>query len=315
MSRPPLHALQGFAAAARSGNLTRAAAAMHLTVSALSHQIRALEARLGYPLFVRGSRGIALTDGGQRLRDRIGPHLEAIEQALRPFAAPRDDVLTVSAIPSMASAWLVPRLSDFLTRHPRIEFNLRSTSDLVDFERDREVDAALRSGSGHWSGVVAEHLFDEWLVPVASPVLLARLGRAPTDAAPDAGALLQWPLLGDPRGHWDRWCAHHGLPRPTRYVARFDDGDTLQRAAVEGVGVGLARITRARPLIDAGLLRPLATEAIRADFAHYLVYPPRMASHAGLAAFRDWLHAQARAYAAMPVPMPVAAPASRRRRK
>src|SRR5690606_8184857 len=121
MSRPPLHALQGFVAAARHGNLTRAAESLHLTVSALSHQIRALEERLGYPLLVRGARGVSATADGQRLLERIAPHLDAIAEALHPYAARHDHVLTISLLPSMASAWLLPRLGSFLAAHPAIE--------------------------------------------------------------------------------------------------------------------------------------------------------------------------------------------------
>lgn len=296
MSRPPLHALQGFVAAARTGNLSRAAESLHLTVSALSHQIKALEDRLGYRLFVRGSRGIALTDDGRRLLERIAPHLEAIEQAVRPFAARRDDVLTISLIPSMASSWLIPRLSGFLARHPQLEFHLQSTAGLVDFARETDVDAALRSGNGHWPGLVVEHLFDEALLPVASPALLDRLRPALGEPAPET--LSRWPLLGDPGDYWARWFAERGGSPPTRYVANFDDADAMQRAAVEGVGVGLARMTRARPLIDSGLLRPLDDRPLRTDYAHYLVYPPRAREHAGLGAFRAWLLEEARAYTA-----------------
>lgn len=293
MSRPPLHALQGFVAAARSGNLTRAAESMHLTVSALSHQIAALEERIGHKLFVRGARGITLTDDGRRLLERIAPHLEEIELALRPFAARRDDVLTLSLMSSMASAWLVPRLGSFLAQHPQIELNLQSGTSLVDFAREHEVDAALRSGAGHWPGLIAEHLFDEALVPMASPALVAKLGGKPA-----LGELHRWPLLGDPGGHWDRWFLQFGSARPARYVAGFDDSESLHRAAVEGVGVALARMTRARLLVESGLLVPLTEVSLRTDYAHYLVYPPRSAGHAGLQAFRGWLHEQARAYAA-----------------
>src|SRR5688500_18475510 len=191
MSRLPLHALLGFAAAARSGNLTRAAEAMHLTVSALSHQVRGLEERLGRRLFVRNARGVALTGEGERLMAQVGPHLDALEHALRPRAARREDVLTISVMPSMASAWLVPRLGDFLAAHPQLELNLLSSERLVDFDRDQDIDAALRMGRGQWPGVASEHLLDEALAPVASPALLQRLGR------PDDANLHQWPLLGE----------------------------------------------------------------------------------------------------------------------
>ncbi|KLD79934.1 LysR family transcriptional regulator [Xanthomonas hyacinthi] len=287
MARPPLHALQGFVSVARLGNLSRAAIAMHLTVSALSHQMRTLEQRLGYRLLDRHARGVTLTADGRRLLERIGPHLDAIGEALQPFAARRDNVLTISLTPSMASAWLVPRLGDFLARHPQIEINLLSDQRLVDFERQPQIDAALRIGSGQWPGVVAEALFDEWLVPMASPALIARMGTRKRTA------LAQWPLLGDPDGEWERWFAAIGETPPARYVAVFDDSESHHRAALDGVGVALGRITRARLLIDSGQLVPLSPHLLKTAWSHYLVYPPRSAAHGGFLAFRDWLRMQA----------------------
>lgn len=286
--------LTGFAAAARTGNLTRAAESMHLTVSALSHQIRALEERLGRRLFVRGARGVTLTADGERLWAQVGPHLEALEQALRPFAPRHDDRLTVSVLPSMASGWLVPRLGGFLAAHPQLQLNLFSSERLVDFDRDTGVDAALRMGPGQWKGVVAEHLFDEVLVPVASPALLRRHGT-PTDAT-----LHRWPLIGEEDDIWERWFERYGGARPARYVARFDSLDSLHRAAVEGMGVALGRLVRSRLLIEGGQLVVLSRNTLPSDFNHYLVYPPRSADHAGLQALRGWLHEQARAHSTTP---------------
>jgi LysR family glycine cleavage system transcriptional activator len=290
MNRPPLHALQGFVATARLGNLSRAAESMHLTISALSHQIKGLEERLGQRLFVRQPRGVELTADGQRLFDRVADHLDAIEHALRPFGARRDDVLTVTLMPSFATSWLVPRLPKFLAAHPQIEIHLQSTINVVDFERDTDVDAGLRYGPGHWPGLEAVHLFDDWLTPIASPALIERLGR------PTLETLGDFPLLGAPGGRWSDWFTRFGGKAPMRYVANFDDSETLHRAAVEGMGIVLGRLTLAWPLIDSNRLRLLFDEKLKADFAHYLVAPPRARGHAGLAAFRAWLLEEAQAY-------------------
>lgn len=292
MSRIPLHPLQGFLIAARQRNLSRAADSLNLTVSALSHQIRALEERLNQRLFTRGARGITLTADGERLYEAVAVHFDAIERALRPGGSRRDDVLTVSLLPSLASSWLVPRLSEFLTRHPQLEINLQSSSDLVDFERDAEIDAALRFGPGQWPGVTAVHLFDDWLTAVASPALIASHGFGK-----NPGDLSHFPLLGDPSGRWTDWFARFGGAPPTRYAAGFDDTETLQRAATAGMGVALARLTLARPLIDAGLLVILGPQRLKSDYAHFLVYPPRSSDHGGLIAFREWLLVQASEYA------------------
>ncbi len=313
MSRPPLHALQGFVTAARLGNLSRAAEAMHLTVSALSHQMRALEERLGYPLLHRHPRGVVPTPEGQRLLERIAPHLDAIAREVQPFAARRDDVLTLSLTPSMASAWLVPRLGQFFAAHPKVEVSLLSSERVVDFEREQQVDAAMRVGHGHWPGVVAEPLFDEWLVPMASPALVARMGGVA------ATPLSQWPLLGDPDGQWDRWFALADEKPPSRYVAFLDDSESHHRAALDGVGVALGRVTRARLLIDSGQLVPLSAHRLKTPYSHYLVHPPRSANHRGFTAFRSWLLAQAAAHvrdtekALAPPRAKPARPAARRR--
>ena len=306
MNRAPLHALQGFLAAARLGNLSRAAESLHLTVSALSHQMRGLEERLGQQLFVRSSRGVCLTADGQRLLDRVAPHLDAINQAMQPFAARHDNRLTVSVTPSMASAWLVPRLGSFLAAHPQIEFSLQSSPQVVDFSRDLQVDAALRIGLGKWPDVIAEPLFDEWIVPMASPALVARMGDpAPADLA-------DWPLLGDPDGQWNRWFEQRGGQPPARYAASFDDSEAHHRAALDGVGVALGRITRARLLLDSGQLVALTRERLKTNYAHYLVYPERSATHRGLLAFRDWLRQQAAEHTAhMDKAMPAAARAGK----
>jgi LysR family glycine cleavage system transcriptional activator len=304
MARPPLHALQGFVTAARSGNLSRAADSLHLTVSALSHQIRGLEERLGRRLFVRNARGVQLTGDGRQLFERVASHFDALEQALQPFAARHDDVLTLSVTPSMASAWLVPRLAGFLAAHPQVEINLQSESAMVDFQRDAGIDAALRIGQGAWPGVTAEHLFDEWVAPVASPALVERMGGLP---AP--GDLHRWPLLGDPDRDdlWNVWFARFGGVAPTRFVASFDDSEALHRGAAAGVGVALGKLTRVRLLLESGqLLQLTPRQRLQTDYAHYLVYPPRSAGHLGLQAFRQWLHGQARDYAlAMQAPVDV----------
>ena len=306
MSRPPLQALMGFIAAARAGNLTRAAESMHLTVSALSHQIRTIEERLDRRLFVRGARGVKLTEHGQALYDRIAPHLEAIEQALAPRRVRRDDALAVTLMPSFASSWLVPRLPRFLAAHPQLEISLQSNVDPIDFSRETTIDAGIRFGPGKWPGVEAVHLFDDWMTPTASPALIEKLGR------PTLANLSRFPLLGAPGGRWSEWFARFGGSPPARFVAIFDDSENLHRAAAEGMGIVLGRVTLARPLIEAGRLVELFDERLKTEFAHYLVYPSRSRDHRGLAHFRDWLLEEAALYAASDAMTPRNGKASRK---
>lgn len=290
MSKVPLHALPAFIATARLGNLSRAAASLHLTVSALSHQMRGLELQLRKKLFDRRARGLALTEAGERLFAAVAPHYDILENALRPDRERGAQSLTLSVMPSVASSWLLPRLAGFVSAHPEIDLSVHSSVEVVDFDREA-IDAAMRFGPGTWPGVRADPLFDEWLLPLASPALLARF----PDRDPEQ--LDGLPLLRDPSDRWRDWFARFGGAPPRRYVASFSDTETLQRAAAEGMGVALGRMTMAQPLIDHGRLVALSAQRMRADHSHYLVYPPRSERHPALVAFRAWLLEAAAAYA------------------
>lgn len=286
MSRVSLDLLEAFVAVARHGNLTRAAEAMHVTVSALSHRMRQLEERLNARMFVRGSRGVSLTPAGQRLFDVVSDPLADIDHALRNFCTRTSDrTLTVSTVPLLANGWLVPRLPGFVAKHPQVNLNLQSSVTLVNFERE-PVDAALRLGRGGWSGVCSERLLDEWVSPVASPDLLKRVG------GPKSTLLARAPLLGDPSDYWSDWFMRYGGQPPASFVAGFDDSEIMLHAAVQGLGVALGRTLLARPLIEAGRLVSLSRRRLKAGFDYYLVYPARSRSHRGFQVFRDWLYAQ-----------------------
>jgi LysR family glycine cleavage system transcriptional activator len=292
MSRPPLHALQAFVAVARTRNLTRAAVQLNFTVSALSHQMRALEQRLEQRLLVRGPRGVTLTPHGERLLESVAPHIEGIERVFARLRERNADVLTVSALPLFSSSWLMPRLPAFMALHPSLEFNLQTSVALVDFERE-PVDAALRLGSGQWPGLTAEHLFEEWIVPMASPKLFGRRRK------PKSNELGDWPLIGesdDDNARWRRWFAQFGGTPPRRYAASFTEAELLHRAAAEGIGIVLGRMILAKPLIDNGSLVVLTQQRMPAGYSHYLVYPQRSAQHPPLLAFRQWLHPEIRKY-------------------
>jgi LysR family glycine cleavage system transcriptional activator len=105
-----------------------------------------------------------------------------------------------------------------------------------------------------------------------------------------------WPLLGIASDRWPSWFKEFGGKPPARFVANFSDSETLIKAAVEGLGVALAPMTLARPMIEAGKLVPLAQECQRSEYAHYLVYPPRSDSCRGLRLFREWIVREAQAY-------------------
>ncbi|HYW33757.1 MAG TPA: transcriptional regulator GcvA, partial [Candidatus Bathyarchaeia archaeon] len=197
---PPLNALRCFDIAAKHLSFTKAAAELHVTHSAVSHQIKGLEEWLGLPLFRRVNRGLVLTEAGQAYLKPIREAFERLGDATRRLRVrERSGPLTVSVMPSFAGKWLVPRLGRFRQRHPDIDVRISASSELVDFERD-DVDIAVRYGRGSWPGLKVELLMHETLFVVCSPGLL----EGP-DAIRKPGDIARHTLLSDLDWRIDVW--------------------------------------------------------------------------------------------------------------
>ncbi len=286
---PSLNALRAFEAAARHGSLSQAAAELHVTHSAVSHQIKALEAELGVPLFRRVGRGVAANAAGQQLEAALSDAFARIGRAvLQARQGDRAGVLTVSVEPSFAVRWLVLRLGRFRAAHPDIDLRLAATSELADFSRE-DVDAAIRHGRGSWPGLEAERLMAAPVFPVCSPSLLA---TGPPLLQP--ADLRHHTLLheGD-EGYWREWLMAAGAGEvEVGRGPRFDDGHLTLAAAGAGQGVALTDDALAAAELAEGRLVRLFVTEIGTDKAYWLVHPQAAAARPKVSAFRTWLLAE-----------------------
>src|SRR5262249_42046850 len=169
---PPLNALRAFEAAARHLSFLKAANELHVTPGAVSQQVKGLEVQLGIKLFRRLTRGVLLTDAGQLYAKRLGELFDGIDAATRDLRrGEASPVLTVSAIPSFAARWLIPRLGTFNAAHPEITLRVIAESALPDFvTTDAEI--AIRYGAAEYPGLTAELLFPGIIFPVCGPQLM-----------------------------------------------------------------------------------------------------------------------------------------------
>ena len=193
---PPLNALRSFEAAARHLSFTLAAEELHVTQAAVSHQVKALEERLGLKLFRRLPRGLMLTEQGQALLPELRGAFDRMEQALsRVSALGKEGPLTVSLLTTFALTWLVPRLHRFQALHPGIDVRMLTTQRMADFARE-DVDLAIRyAADPALPGLRCDRLFNDLLTPLCGQAYRERL-KGPSD-------LLRVPLI-DTIGDADR---------------------------------------------------------------------------------------------------------------
>lgn len=292
----PLNALRAFEAAARHLSFTRAAAELNVTPAAISHQIKALEAYYGVPLFRRLTRALLLSDEGQAALPRLRDGFDLLAEACAILEADRDSgLLTVSAAPSLAAKWLVTRLDRFRTLQPDIDIRLDATDRLTDFARDG-VDIAIRYGGGSYPGLSARQLFATRVQPVCSPRFLEKFPvlRSPRDLAGQTLLHIDWTTEDDTWPNWKMWLLAAGVSGvdPTR-GPRFSDVAMAAQSAVEGHGIALVSdVLAADDLVAGRLVRPFDL-SVPAEFAYYLVYPPEKSEIPKVRLFCDWLCAEA----------------------
>jgi len=288
---PPLTAVRYFEAAARHLSFTKAAHELHVTHSAISHQIKALEEWLGVPLFRRLNRSLMLTEAGQAYARPVRESLEKLGEASRALRSrEQTGTLTVSVMPSFAAKFLVPRLGAFRRAHPDIDVRISASERLVDFARE-DVDIAVRSGRGNWPGLRVDWLVRENLFPVCSPKLLS--GPIPLKSP---GDLLQHTLMHDsdwPDSMWQRWLGVAGVKADQRKPSlSFNYSNLMIQAAIDGLGVALAQEALVRDDLASGrLVKPFDID-MPSDYANYVVTPEAAAERPKVKAFREWLLAE-----------------------
>lgn len=308
---PPLNALKAFESAARHLSVKRAAAELNVTPAAVSHQIKALEGYLGVQLFFRHNRALELTDAARAALPKLRDGFDSLAQAVQQLRAYQGSgQLTVSAAPSFAARWLMPRLHRFF--EARSEIDVRVSARLrqpaaggrsAAAERTTidawlaDSDVAILYGRGDYPGFRVDKLLPLTITPICSPKLII-----------DREHPLLWPrdlqhhlLLHDDTGElydgvsfWEVWLKAAGVagidvtrgPRFSHAVLAFE-------AAAEGHGiVATMPILAEADLNAARLVTPFALR-VPLESAYYLVCSEAVATRPSVSGFREWLLAEA----------------------
>lgn len=293
---PPLNALKAFEACARRLSVSLAARELGVTPGAVSQQIRVLEEHAGGPLFKRDGSGLALTALGFTLQPVLREAFEHLKRAADIiYGAAARQSLTVSAPPSFAVRWLVPRLARFSADHPEIELWVSADMQLADVAGGR-VDVAIRYGHGDYPGVRTETLLDAGVLPVCSPALLKgpRPLRRPGDLRHHALIHVRPGAFEEPRPDWATWLDSRKLAEIDATVGpRFDQTAFAIEDAAQGRGVALApRAFVTQDLATGRLILPFADGYLATDMA-YRVLTRRSHVRPEAQAFVAWLRAEA----------------------
>ncbi|WP_322843646.1 transcriptional regulator GcvA [Pseudomonas sp. B33.4] len=289
VSLPSLNGLRAFEAAARHMSFTKAAEELNVTQTAVSHQIRRLEAELGVHLFLRLAEGLALSEEGQAYLPGIRAAFQELRYSTEQLLEGRHkSVLTISTLVSVASKWLLPRLPSFQQAFADIDVRISASTELVDF-RKGAIDAAIRYGRGDWKGLQADFLMSDEIFPVCSPALAKTLST-PADLA--RHTMLQ--VSGVTANDWSTWLSAAGQPPRLAEGPRltFDLAMMAVQAAVDGQGVCIGRSTYVEDDLRAGRLVVPFDLRLKDQLGFYLVTPRETAQVKKIVAFRAWLLAQ-----------------------
>jgi LysR family glycine cleavage system transcriptional activator len=289
---PSLQSLRAFEAAARLQSFLLAAEELHLTPSAISHQVRSLEEYFDNRLFTRSNRRVELTDSGARLLATLSPAFDMIEEACRDLSPQSAaESLSVHCTPSFASKWLGPRLAAFMGEYPGLTIRMSSSAEPVDLLKEKELDVAIAYGSvRRQAGVVVGALGAERIAPLALPRLVSnRFQREDI-----AKLTLIESKLNPVR--WRDWIKENSLKMPDKPQPSFDRAALVLAAAVDGLGVALESVRFAErevangelAIVGEGLYKRIERET------HFFCYRAADRSSRKIQQFHDWLVRESR---------------------
>ncbi|MGB1239634.1 MAG: LysR substrate-binding domain-containing protein [Pseudomonadales bacterium] len=286
-SLPPMTALRPFEAAARHTSFAKAGDELCLTPAAIAHQIKSLEAFLGFKLFERQHRGVSLNRAGEIYYQSIRALLEQLEQSTLDLRQSNlDSPLRITAFNAFADMWFMPRYSDFKRRYPQIDVEITANHLNVDVTKG-EADVWICHSEAPPAGVEADLLLEDFIFPVCAPALLQKYDSA-------HAALAQSPLIYDLfwREDWANWLAFAGIAAHSASsdIQGFNIYSMVLKAATDGHGFAIGH----RALIDEELARgdlvaPF-TQQVSAGRHWYAVYAPNALTRPEVVTFRHWLH-------------------------
>ncbi|MDX1736621.1 MAG: transcriptional regulator GcvA [Alphaproteobacteria bacterium] len=290
---PPLKAIRAFEAAARLLSFSRAAEELNVTHSAISQQVRHLEAHYQRQLFVRTKSRIELTAEAQILLPtctRMLDDLHLVSEEIRNRG--RDDSITINLTAAFATHWLVPRLGAFQQQFPDIHIRLVPSARFEGFEGEG-VDVAIRWGKMSPAGITAIKLFDVDAFPACAPSLLEQSGGIQT-----AADILKYPLIHDDDGAaWRTWFEMANIPYPEKHPEHFfADSSLALQAAVAGQGVITAGSILAAHDLEVGRLVIPLDIIMRNRNAYYLSYRANASNIRVIDEFARWVVEQVKLY-------------------
>lgn len=288
--------LTTFEVAARHLSFKKAADELHLTPSAVSHRIQQLEQGLGFRLFIRLTRQLALTDDGQRLLHTLTRSLRLIDDEIEDIRYHElRGTLTLGLSPIFAQSWLMPRLSDFQQRWPNLNVMLRVRAGTVNFNEEH-IDLAVYYGATHYPDLERELLLEEQLLPVCTPEYLARaaLNRSPehwqevtylhASESTDVQNLFS---------EWRIWTEGMNitLPLEEKYYG-FNTYQLAIDAAKNGMGILMGRYQLVKTLLANGQFVSPCAQLVPAGRHYELFYPKEYEQRPRHKAFTEWLKGQ-----------------------
>ena len=284
--------LRAFEAAARLESFTLAAKELHLTQSAISHQIKELEDYFGKPLFFRKNRKVEPTSEGRRLLESLSRIFDVIEAACNEVTlAPNSQVLALHCSPSFAAKWLSPRLPEFIKANPDITIRLTSGAEPIDLLRNQEIDVAISyQFTPTGPGITSVSLGEEKIIPMCSPDLIDP--KVPVKELMSKLTLIESSLN---LHTWERWFEINHLKNPSTRKMSFDRAALSISAAVDGIGAVLESVRFAERELSRGELVEIGQQIFlpTTDKTHFLSYRSNTKNSQKIKLFNEWIFSKA----------------------
>ncbi|WP_319774310.1 LysR family transcriptional regulator [Breoghania sp.] len=282
--------LRIFHAAAQAGSFTHAGDMLHMSQSAVSRQVSALEQELHVSLFHRHARGLLLTEQGEmlyRTAQDVLRKLEAVQSRLTDTKGKPSGLLRITTTVGLGSGWLTSRLNEFVDLYPDVNLELLLTDDELDLSM-READVAIRLRQPVQPDLIQRKLFTVHFHLYACPTYLKRFGSPVTESDLDNHRIISFGEKAPVYLRDMNWLETAGMPegQKRRVSLKINNVIAIKHAVQRGIGIALLPDYLVEP--DSNLVQLIAGADVP-SFDTYFVYPSEMKNTARITAFRDFL--------------------------